>query len=82
MELGIPAALMLFAAIGLLVWRCLIGGIQRYRDSHIPYIAFAASVLVALHATADFSLQIPGLTIVYAALLGIGVAQSWSSQRH
>lgn len=80
MELGVPAALMLFAAIGLIMWRCLAGALTRQRDSHIPLIAFAASLLAATHSLFDFSLQIPGLTIVYAALLGLGVAQSWSSR--
>ena len=81
MELGLPAAFMLLLAIALLIWRCLHGAITRHRDGHIPLIAFAASVLVALHSLVDFSLQIPGLTITYAALLGLGVAQSWSSRR-
>ena len=81
MELGLPASLMLFLAIGLLVWRCLRGGVTRHRDRYIPLIALAASVLVALHSLVDFSLQIPGVAIPYAALLGVGVAQSWSSRR-
>lgn len=82
MELGLPAAFMLFLAIGSLIYLCLRGAITRHRDSHIPLIAFAVSVLVALHSLVDFSLQIPGLTVTYAAILGLGVAQSWSSRRH
>ncbi len=81
MELGLPAAIMLFLAVGLLIWRCLHGAMNRHRDGHIPLIVFSASVLVALHALVDFSLQIPGVAITYAALLGLGVAQSWSSRR-
>ncbi len=81
MELGLPAALILFIAIGSMIYLCLRGAMTRHRDRYIPLIAFAASVLVALHALVDFSLQIPGLTITYAAILGLGVAQSWSSQR-
>lgn len=82
MELGLPAAFMLFLSIGSLIYLCLRGAMTRHRDSHVPLIAFSASILVALHSLVDFSLQIPGLTITYAALLGLGVAQSWSSRRH
>ncbi len=81
MELGLPAALMLFLATGFLVAICLRGALTRYRNAHIPLIGFACSVLVGVHSMADFSLQIPGLAVTYAAVLGLGVAQSWSSQR-
>jgi len=36
---------------------------------------------VALHAFVDFSIQLQGVTLTFAALLGAGTAQSWSSQR-
>ena len=80
LELGLPGGLALLLAIGLCIWRCLWASFSRQRNSHIPQIGFAASVLVMTHSLVDFSLQIPGVTITYAALLGIGYTQSWSSR--
>ncbi len=82
MELGLPAASALFLAVALCVYMCFRGALERRRSSHIPMAAFAGSILVALHSTVDFSLQIPAVTITYATLLGLGCAQSWSSQTH
>ena len=79
LELGIPAALAFFAALGLLAGRCLLGAFQRRRDGIYPAIAFSATVLVGFHAVVDFSLQIPAVAVTYAALLGMGVAQSVST---
>lgn len=80
LELGIPAAVCLFVAIGWLIGLCLHGIRIRQRDAIYPGLAVAASVLVGLHATVDFSLQIPAVTVTYIFLLGIGVAQSSSSR--
>jgi len=81
LELGIPAALCLFAAIGCLVGLCIHGIRTRLRDAIFPCLGLAATALVGLHATIDFSLQIPAVTVVYLFLLGIAVAQSVSSRR-
>ncbi len=80
LELGIPASLCFFAAVGWLIATCLRGVRIRQRDAIYPCVAVAATVLVGLHATVDFSLQIPAVTITYMVLLGIGVAQSRSSR--
>ncbi len=80
LELGIPAALCLFVSIFWLIAECLRGVRMRQRDGIYPCLAVAASILVGLHATIDFSLQIPAVTVVYIFLLGIGVAQSRSSR--
>ncbi len=79
--LGIPAAIGLFATIGWLSRRCFVGALERKRDSVAPIAAATASVIVALHAFIDFSIQLQGVTLTFAALLGAGTAQSWSSQR-
>jgi O-antigen ligase len=80
LELGVPAALLLFALVGILVWECFKGVRRRRRDAIYPCAAVAASILVAVHSFVDFSLQIPAVTVTYAALLGVGVAQSVSSE--
>lgn len=78
-NLGWPAALLWFAVLVGLALRCLMGIFRRQRDQVYPLVGFCACLLVALHATVDFSLQIPAVAITFAALLGVGVAQSWSS---
>lgn len=81
LELGLPAAICLTLAIGLLAWQCWRGMSTRSRDRYFPATGLAASVLVALHAFVDFSLQIPAVVIAYMFLLGLAVAQSFSSRR-
>lgn len=80
LELGIPAAAALLAALGWLVWSCVNGIRNRQRDVIYPCLGLAVTALVALHATVDFSLQIPAVTVTYLFLLGIAVAQSVSSR--
>jgi O-antigen ligase len=81
MELGIPAAFMLFAAPLILVVRCFVGALQRHRDAIIPAIAVGASVLVGLQSLVDFSMQIPAVAVSYLVLLGAGVAQATPSRQ-
>lgn len=81
LELGLPAALCLTLAVGLLAWQCWKGMINRSRDRHFPAMGVSACVLVGVHAFVDFSLQIPAVAVAYMFLLGIGVAQSYSSRR-
>ena len=76
-DLGLPAGLAYMAAPALLAGMCLAGCLRRRRDRVFPAVGFAASIAVGAHAFVDFSLQIPAVAVTYAALLGIGVAQSW-----
>jgi O-antigen ligase len=78
-ELGFPAAMALFLALGGLVLTCLRGVRRRHRDWVFPATGVAASVLVAIHALVDFSLQIPAVAIIYACIMGVACAQSHSS---
>ncbi|HLF32480.1 MAG TPA: O-antigen ligase family protein [Xanthomonadales bacterium] len=78
-ELGLPVALALFLSIAGLAWVCLRGVKRRHRDWVYPATGVAASVLVGLHATVDFSLQIPAVAILYAAIMGVACAQSYST---
>ncbi len=80
LELGVPAAALLFVLLGSLVIECLRGVRRRRKDALYPCAAVAASVLVAVHSCFDFSLQIPAVAVTYAAILGVGVAQSVSSR--
>jgi O-antigen ligase len=78
-ELGVPAALALYLALGGLVMTCWRGVKRRHRDWVYPATGVAASVLVGLHALLDFSLQLPAVAILYACIMGIACAQSYSS---
>ncbi len=76
LELGVPAAVLLVAAVAWLGGLCLVGVIRRRRDAIYPLAGVAATVMVGVHSAFDFSLQIPAVTVTYAVMLGIGVAQS------
>jgi hypothetical protein len=55
--------------------------VQRRQTSMVPIVATAVSVLLGVHACVDFSLQTQSITLLWAAILGAGVAQSWSSRK-
>jgi len=78
-ELGWPVAAVLFLLIGWLFLLCLKGAWTRGRDWVYPATGVAATVLVGAHSFFDFSLQMPGIAITYAAILGVACAQSYSS---
>lgn len=80
LELGVPAACLLFGAVLYLAGRCLAGVFRRRRDVIYPCAAVAATVLIGVHSALDFSMQIPAVAVTYAVLLGVGVAQSINSR--
>lgn len=80
-ELGLPAALALHTALLLLALRAAKGLAERRRNRSLPAIGLAATLLVALHALVDFSLQISAVAIFYVFILGLSVSQSWRSSR-
>jgi O-antigen ligase len=79
LELGVPAAAVLYASLVILVWRCAQGVLRRRRDAIFACAALGASALVGSHAAVDFSMQMPAVAVTYAAMLGLGVAQSVGS---
>jgi O-antigen ligase len=76
MGLGIPAALAWFISLAWLNIRCAIGALRRHRRRAYSIVAIASTALVGFHSIFDFSLQIPAVSIYYAVLMGIGLAQS------
>lgn len=78
LEMGVPAALTLNLAIGLLALRTVLGAKNRRRQWIYPAIGAAATALVGIHSMFDFSLQIPAVSILYAFVMGFAVSQSWS----
>lgn len=81
-ELGLPMASALFASIIGLALVCVRGVKRRRRDWVFPTTGVAASVLVGIHATVDFSLQLPAVAMLYACIMGVACAQSYPTSRH
>lgn len=81
LDLGIPAAICLIAAVAWLVGICLRGLLVRRRDRVLPAAGLASTVLVASHALLDFSVQIPAVAVMWMALLGVAAARSLESPR-
>ena len=80
LELGIPAALSLGLSVAYIFFVCVRGVGRRRRDQLYPTIGVAATALVAVHALVDFSLEMPGVTWTYMAIMGAALAQSRSSR--
>jgi O-antigen ligase len=80
LELGIPAACLLFSTVLYLAGQCLVGVFRRRRDVIYPCAGAAATVMIGVHSALDFSMQIPAVAVTYAVLLGVGVAQSANSR--
>lgn len=80
LELGLPAALALYLAIGGLAVICLNGVLQRRRDAVYACIGLASTALVATHSMMDFSLEIPAVAATYSMIMGSACAQSWSTK--
>ncbi len=74
--LGLPASLLLYAAMAALFLHLTRGIFRRRRNRVFPLLASAATVLVGLHALVDFSIQIPAVAVTYAAILGLGLARA------
>ena len=78
-DMGIPLAVVVTLA-WLVIFGVLIHGARvRRRDLLIPVTALSVAVLATLHSMVDFSLQIPGYAIPALALVGAGLAQSFTS---
>lgn len=78
-EFGLPAASVFYLALALIGWRLFLGVLRRRRNRNVPAFALACFLVAALHSLFDFSLQIPAVPALFAAILGLGWAQSFSS---
>ena len=79
--LGVPGAVLWWTSLGWLAVLCVRGAAIRRRNRSYPTLAVAATVLVAVHSAFDFSLQMPAISLTYAAILGLGVAQAFPTRR-
>ena len=78
-EMGLPATILMVGTLLGLGAICFIGVRRRRNNQAYPAAGVAAGVLVAGHSVVDFSLQIPAVSVVFAAMLGAACAQSRSS---
>jgi O-antigen ligase len=76
---GLPAAIAWLGAVAWLAAICVRGVFVRQRDRNIALTALGATILVGVHSLFDFSLQTPAISLLYAAVLGLGVAQAFPS---
>ncbi|HEX2135564.1 MAG TPA: O-antigen ligase family protein [Microvirga sp.] len=75
-EIGLPVAAAVVALWSFGLFRLFRGSLERRRDSIYPIAATGVAFLGTSHSLVDFSLQIPGYAIVFAAVVGCGLAQS------
>jgi hypothetical protein len=81
-DMGIPIAVLVVLAWVAIFVTLIYGVRHRNRDLIVPISALAVAMLAILHSLVDFSLQIPGYGIVALALIGSGLAQSFSTRSH
>lgn len=79
LELGLPGAILLNLSIIWLAAYCVRGARTRRQNKLLPALGVGTSILVGCHSLVDFSLQIPAVAVLYAAILGVATAQSWRS---
>ncbi|MDD3288757.1 MAG: O-antigen ligase family protein [Alphaproteobacteria bacterium] len=77
-ELGLPATILLITSILLLIGCCIEGILKRKKSEIFPILGLSVSTAVGIHSIFDFGMQIPAIAATYFAILGLGVAQSWS----
>ena len=79
-DMGIPIAVLVVIAWIVILAVLLHGAVVRRRNRLMPVAAFAVATLAIAHSLIDFSLQIPGYSIVALSLIGAGLAQSFSNE--
>lgn len=76
--LGLPMAVLFFGAQALVIWRIWRGTIRRRSDRAFSCLALGVAAIAGFHSAFDFSLQMPAVAALYAAILGLGLAQSFT----
>ena len=77
LEAGVPAALLLFGTLGTILLLQLRSLSRPGVERRFPGIAVAATLLLAVHSLIDFPVQMPAIGVTFAALAGLGLAQSF-----
>ncbi len=76
-DMGIPIAVLVVVAWAIVFGVLIYGVRMRRRGLVLPVAALTVALIAVLHSLVDFSLQIPGYSVVALALIGAGLAQSF-----
>lgn len=80
--IGLPAAIILLIVTYRIILKSCKTGIRRRRSLlSIPILTLGALTFVSAHSLVDFPLQIPGVAIYFAALMGAGCGISIMERR-
>ncbi len=79
--LGLPFVVALAIGYAILVGAFIRGVRIRHKLRFIPVVGLAALILASLHSTVDFSLQIPGVGVYFAAVMAAAVSVSLGRRR-
>jgi O-antigen ligase len=79
--LGLPFVALLLACLACLLWIYATGLRERRRLRFVPILALAALGLLLAHSAVDFPIQIHGIAIYFAALLGTAAGVSLAHPR-
>jgi O-antigen ligase len=77
--LGLVGAGAFLAAIGFIAFRILRGARIRRNDRVYACLGLGCAAAAGFHAVFDFSLQMPAVAALFAVILGLAYAQSFSS---
>ena len=77
-EAGIPSVIVVAMLVGGAIIKIFRNAACCQNLPMLSLIALSASVTVLGHALFDFSVQMQGVALLYWALMGAGLAQSWS----
>jgi O-antigen ligase len=77
---GIPATLSWLGGLAFIGWTCVQGALSRRRDWAIPLATAGVMCHFAVHSIVDFPLFITANALIFALILGVGLAQASSSQ--
>lgn len=78
-EMGPVVALLFWWALLAIGWRISNGFTVRRRDNHYAALGLILFAMAALHNTIDYPLHRPAVAYLFALLLGVAWAQSWST---
>lgn len=78
--LGVPAAISWWLALSWLASKSMRAFFVRRKNRIYSLVGIGATTLVAVHSLVDFGLQIPAIALTYAILIGLALAQSFSSK--
>lgn len=81
MELGIPAAIIFYLAMFLIVLQIYRGTKRRRSNRIFACFAFSCVIVTAFHSIFDFSVQLPGNTALWSVILALGFARGFSTRQ-